>query len=268
MTHSFSFTRLWRLIVKQGTENGRFYLLYGAASLGIIGLLMAFWMTIITRNEYFEEHYYSYLLLALFLCGTLFANLQFDALSKKSQGIAWLSFPASHLEKFLCSLFYVVIVFNGLFLGAAMVIKWSLIYCIKHGFFKEAVWHGMTPPFIESQQFYFIYLFIAVQSFYLLGSVYFERFSFIKTTVLLAALVGLCLYYFYFLHENVLGSFYTWSNENGLIAEQHTLIGAITYKKAYKPAPWLTETIFWLMKYGWAPACWIITWKRLTEKEI
>src|SRR3546814_5670348 len=103
MKKSFSFTRLGQLIMKQGMENVRFYLLYTAASLGITGLLIGFWLTIKSRNDYYEEHFYSYALLALFLCGTLFANLQFEPLSGKARGIAWLSFPASHLEKFLRS---------------------------------------------------------------------------------------------------------------------------------------------------------------------
>src|SRR3546814_5363128 len=61
------------------------------------------------------------------------------------------------------------------------------------------------PPFMESEEFYFIYLFIAVQAFYLLGSVWFARFSFVKTTVLLVVLVVLGVYYIYYINERVFG---------------------------------------------------------------
>src|SRR3546814_799033 len=249
-------------------ENVRFYLLYTAASRGITGLLIGFWLTIKSRNDYYEEHFYSYALLALFLCGTLFANLQFEPLSGKARGIAWLSFPASHLEKFLCALFYTVIVLNGLFLIGATVIKWLLVFCITHGIPEGGRWLPM-PPFMESEEFYFIYLFIAVQAFYLLGSVWFARFSFVKTTVLLVVLVVLGVYYIYYINERVFGfGSYHWSINDDIIVLKSTRIGEIMFEKAYKPAPWLTETVFWLMQYGWAPVFWIITWKRLAEKEI
>ena len=267
MNNSFSFTRLWRLILKQGMENARFYLLYGMASLGIAGLLIGFWLTIKSRNEYYEEHFYSYMLLALFLCGTLFANLQFESLSKKARGIAWLSFPASHLEKLLCALFYTVIVFNGLFLAGMMAIKWLLIYCITHGIPEGSSWLP-SPPFMESDQLIFVYMFIAVQSFYLLGSVYFARFSFVKTTVSLAILVALGAYYLYFLDSRLLNESFNWRADGSIYIVASTKIGGMFFHKMYQPTPWLIDTVVWLMKYGWAPAFWIISWKRLAEKEI
>ncbi|QEC51739.1 hypothetical protein EDD80_102295 [Anseongella ginsenosidimutans] len=266
MNNSFSFSRLWQLILKQGIENARFYLLYYLAILGVILAVVIFWMNI-QHTKYYEEHFYAFMHVALFLSGTLFANLQFDFLSRKARGIAWLSFPASHLEKLLCAVFYTFIVFNLVFLAGVLLAKWLIITCITiYGIPEGASWMPMGP-YIESPLFNFALLFVAVQAFYLLGSVYFTRFSFVKTTVAGLILIGAFFLYMSMLNKYMLGSGY-WPGGATFRSYGSPDNDGIYFYKIYHLSPWLENTVGCLLKYGWAPAFWIITWKRLAEKEI
>lgn len=267
MNYSFSFPRLWQLILKQGMENARFYFLYALATLGVTGLLVSFWL-FKSDKQYHEGDLYEFLFIALFLCGTLFASLQFEPLAKKAGGIYWLSFPASHLEKLICAAFYTLIVFNVLFfvcflLARGLVVTYIITSVVPEG----GAWVALDSPFRETGQFYLIHMFVAFQAFYLLGSVYFARFSFVKTTVIVAALIFGFILYIKMLDKTMLESGYRWMGltVRSVIPEK---VEGIPFYKIYNLPPWIFQTVSMLVKYSWAPVFWIITWKRLAEKEI
>src|SRR3546814_20856319 len=106
---------------------------------------------------------------------------------------------------------------------------WSSDVCSSDLIPEGGRWLPM-PPFMESEEFYFIYLFIAVQAFYLLGSVWFARFSFVKKTVLLVVLVVLGVYYIYYINARVFGfGSYKWSIKDDIIVLTSTRIGVIMF---------------------------------------
>ncbi len=116
MTTTFSFPRLLQLIRKQWFENSRLYLFSTLALLGMLGLVIIFWIMSGGKN-YSEDNLYIIFLFGLFIAGSVFASMSFSMLGNKEKGTYWLAFPASHLEKLLCMIFYNAIVF-------------TLVYCI------------------------------------------------------------------------------------------------------------------------------------------
>lgn len=268
MNYSFSFPRLWQLILKQGMENARFYLLYALATFGVSALAVSLWL-FMEGSHYEEQGLYQASLIALYLCGSLFASLQFEPLSRKDKGVYWLSFPASHIEKLVCAVFYTFVVFNVLFIACFLLSRWLAVsyitlYVIPDG----GSWTALELSFFQTSQFYFIHIFIALQAFYLLGSVYFSRYSFVKTTVMITALTFGFILYMQILLKYTLGSDYIFNHGPAIREIMPEKLDGINFYKVYSLPAWVLGTVSWLLKYSWAPVFWIITWKRLAEKEI
>lgn len=267
MNQSFSFQRLWLLILKQGMENSRFYLLFILSTLVVTALFAAFWL-FFGDGDYQERELYTFSFIALSLCGTVFASTQFDFLARKNQGIYWLSFPVSHLEKLICAIFYTFFMFNLLFTVCFVLCRWLAISYVESGVIADKfTFVPLEVPFYQTSHINYIYVFIALQALYLLGSVYFGRFSFVKTTVVAAALILGFSLYIKMLDKSMLGGYYYW---DGLTVRpiMPEKIDGIDFYKIYSLPNWMSASVVWLLRIGWAPVFWVITWKRLTEKEI
>ena len=130
MRSSFSFSRLLQLIRKQGIENGRLYLLSSLALVGLLALVFAFWIST-TSPDYHEEIMYVIFLFGLFIAGSIFASMTFNMLGNKDQGVYWLGFPASHLEKLICSIFYTTIVFSMVYVASFFLVKTAAVAVVK-----------------------------------------------------------------------------------------------------------------------------------------
>ena len=122
MTTTFSFSRLLQLIRKQWFENSRLYIFSILALLGILGLVMIFWV-ITDGPHYSEDSLYIIFLFGLFIAGSVFASMSFSMLGNKERGTYWLAFPASHLEKLICMIFYNVVVFTVVYCACFFLLK-------------------------------------------------------------------------------------------------------------------------------------------------
>jgi hypothetical protein len=109
---------------------------------------------------------------------------------------------------------------------------------------------------------YFLLTYIGIQSAFLLGSVYFVKFNYIKTAVsILVIFVGLA----FFIHK-VMGSFMPDGNFNE----------PFSIYRIYKPGgdiavilpDWLSNMLLFLFKYTMAPVFYVATYFRLKEKEV
>ena len=268
MTSYFSFPRLLQLIRKQGIENGRLYLLSSLALVGMLALVFAFWISV-SAPDYHEETTYIIFLFGLFITGSIFASTTFNMLGNKDKGVYWLGLPASHLEKLLCSLFYTTIVFSLVYAASFFLVKAVAVMVVKalvpgHPGYS---WAPARPGDKNSITFvlpYFIYVFYAAQALYLLGSVYFSRFSFIITTIIGAALI-FC-FVFYLIR---LGKMFENANWQFFSVTSYKRFGLPGSADKMYSVPHLAEQIIlFLVKFAWAPVFWIITWYRLKEKEI
>lgn len=266
MPATFSFSRLGKLIAKQFFENSRLYLFSFLALFGLLGLASAFW-GLTSYGRWAESATYIMFFYGLFISGTIFSSMTFGMLGNKPKGIYWLSVPATHLEKLLCGIFYSTIFFTALYCVCFFLVKTITIAIVK-----QYVSTHTGSSYIEMTDFdsgfganfkYFIYGFIAVQALYLLGSVYFNRYSFILTSIVAAAFTFVFVYYMVSLSNNMFdyarwNLWYMDKFDSGLKDGYYS----------YSLPPAAANILKYGLHFIWAPVFWVVTWFRLKEKEI
>jgi len=234
---------------------------------GLLGLVFTFWIAS-DGHHYREESTYIIFLLGLFISGTIFASMSFNMLGQKDKGIYWLSLPATHFEKLLCTLFYTVILFF-----AAYCLCFYITKLLSVAFIHKLMADDPSVTYTEMKDMskgfgevlpYFIYGFFAVQALYLLGSVYFSRFSFVVTSV-----VGCILFFAFGLYINELreGFFNKELWWDFTIARLAAEAQKDSYK-LYSVSQTTIDALTYVVQFAWAPIFWVVTWYRLKEKEI
>ena len=284
MNQVFSFNRFLLLIAKHWSENRKKYLL---GLLAITGIMMVWFGFMILMERYHPMEssvqfgtYYG----GLFMVGCLYASTLFADLSSKSRGTNYLSVPASQLEKTVSTLLYGVVIF---FISYTLLFYIADIIMVKVG---NAVWYAYWqkghsagsvfqpqkvvnvfwgndgPGRDESANipFYILLGYFAVQSAFLLGSVYFSRFSFIKTTV---GLLFIWLLVIVFVGK-VLNAFMPDGSFYESISSYRLNVGSESGEKIIRLPEWVNTGSVFLLKYAFAPIFWIATYFRLKEKEI
>lgn len=277
MNQTFSMNRWGLLLGKHWSENRKKYTLGMVAIASLLALWYGF-MILVGQGVQADVQAPTYFV-GLFVIGCIFASLLFADLSDKPKGISYLSVPASHLEKLLCNLLFGVVLFFIVYLVIFYLITTPMLALSNA--VKEAKWKadGLNYPFSKEELinvfsfgksrggdfFYYLHLaFFAVQSAFILGSVYFARFSFIKTIISLLV-VWLLLFLFV---AKVLDPLMPDGNYfNGITSWSlgHGEEGG--YKIVMLPA-WVDSTLLFLFKFTLAPLFWITTYFRLKEKEI
>lgn len=266
MSSIFSISRLGKLITKQLFENARLYIFSVLALLGLLSLVFAFWF-IAAGPAYDERETYNIFILGLLLAGTVFASMSFNMLGSKDKGIYWLSVPATHLEKLICTIFYSTFVFTIVYTLCFLMVK-SISISLIEEYLMRHPGTSYTRANVFEQGFnsiivYFIYGYFAVQSLYLLGSVYFSRYSFIVTTVAGASIMFVFVYYLSRIHDDMLGPV-NW-NLTSVRKPDPSIQGGYFL---YSISPTLVNIFKYMIQFAWAPLFWVITWFRLKEKEI
>lgn len=262
MSNTFSFRRLKMLVAKQFFENTRLYIFSILALLGLQALFFGLWFMSSGPN-YGAHSIYLMSLFGLFISGAIFASMAFNMLGSKDKGIYWLGIPATHLEKLVCTIFYTTIVFSVVYWLTFIAVK-EVTLLFLNGFIKD---HPGTsfeeiknPDEFWTVFRYFVYAFYAVQALYLLGSVYFSRYSFVITTVVGAAFVFSTLYFLNVVEDAVLdgGAWdivsFSKYDYNGI--------------KKYTLSPFITDVLTYSLKFIWVPVFWVTTWFRLKEKQM
>ena len=283
MNQAFSFNRWLLLIGKHWSENRKKYLL---TLLAITGIILIWFVFNIIMERYHPMGmgtqvgtYYA----GLFIVGCLYASTLFSELSSKSKGINYLSLPASQLEKTLCALLYGVVIF---FAAYTLIFYFADIIMVKVAdSVAYAYWQKSHSPgdIFEPQKLFNVFLgnegmreegininfiillsYFAVQSAYILGSVYFNRFSFIKTTV---ALLVFGLFIVVFVGK-ILNSFMPDGSFYEGITSYRLYDGDIDGEKIIRLPEWINTGTIFLLKYAFAPVFWVVTYFRVKEKEI
>lgn len=265
MSPTFSFSRLGKLIAKQFFENAKLYLFSFIALFAMLSLVFAFW-ALATFPRWHEQSTYVIFLFGIFISGTIFASMTFGMLGNKAKGIYWLSIPATHSEKLLCGIFYSLIFFIVAYCTCFLLVKTTAVAIIQQ-YVKshpKTTYTEMTESIFKSAAFkYFSYAFIAVQSLYVLGSVYFSRFSFILTTIVAAFFTFLFVYYFVSLSRSMFDSG-AWNLLTLRRFDDDIKNGFYLYSLP----PVLGNTLKYAVQFIWAPVFWVAAWFRLREKEI
>jgi hypothetical protein len=277
MNQSFSINRWGLLMGKHWSENRKKY------TLGIIAMaaLMILWygFMILVGPGLVDDVQSPTYFVGLFVIGCIYASLLFADLADRPKGISYLSTPASHLEKVLCNLFFGVIIFFVVYLAIFYIVTPSML-AISNAV-REAKWKAEAAayPFVKfklinvfhfgkgngEDMYYGLHLaYLAIQSAFILGSVYFTRFSFIKT-VISGLIIWLLL--FLFVAKVLVPMMPEGSYFNGLTNWSLMNDGSTPNKVIMLPG-WVDKGVEWMLKFAFAPLFWVVTYFRLKEKEI
>lgn len=237
------------------------------ALMGLLGILFALWAGV-GGNHYNEAVIYVFGLIGLFITGGIFASTSFTMLNAKDTGIYWISFPASHLEKFLVALFFNVIMFSATYFLCFELLKFlaeqyveGLVkaYPLKYSYLKLD-WLEKDGP--RQAIPVFVCAFFSMQAAFLLGSIWFKRFSFIITTVIIAIAIFFTIFYLIKLSQGMLPDGYRYGVTNVTTDDGNGIY------KLYEMNAGLKKSIEIFFKYLLTPFLWLITWYKLKEKEI
>jgi hypothetical protein len=119
MNSTFNMNRFRLLVRRQWTENKKVYLLlWGVISLSLVGLTI------------FSEKYDLYMLHILLFCfgGCVMVTTLFSRWTDFGRSSFFLLLPASSAEKFLCGLFYGLILFIPVYILNFLFIKYIVTY--------------------------------------------------------------------------------------------------------------------------------------------
>jgi hypothetical protein len=274
MNQFFSFKRFSLLVSKHWADNKKRYVLSVVAFIGL--LITWFVFTILTGFDdkpMGREVQSITFFFSLFVVGTFYASQYFNDLGSRAKGINFLLVPASTFEKILCSLLYTVVLFFLVF-TATYYLADVLMVAVASGI-SETVGTGekiavvnvfdfISIPFNEDTTLNFLFFFLSVQAAFLLGSVFFEKYSFIKTIIsgFVAGFILFCVMLFF--------------NEQLLPPGDYTRGFLTSYRVRIEGADdhlvqipnWIGQVFRFLIMYGIAPFLWIVTYYRLKEKQV
>ena len=282
MNQLFNMNRFLLLVGKQWSENQTRYLL----SILAVGGLLVIWLTFMffAENSHGLDHetqvitYFG----GLFLIGCLFASTAFSDLASKPKGINFLSLPASHFEKLLCALFYVVVLFPLVYSALFYIVDW-IVLKYTNTLIKAVYYSGqqtvedlsrgkLANVFVQSQMHkggestnWFMVahcIFFAIQSAFIAGSIYFPKYSFIKTVVVLSIFASLFgLYIGKVLYPMMPhGNFET--------PTTFSLFNKGYYGTVVSLPAWVDTVLIFLLKFSVPPVFYVTTYFRLKEKEV
>lgn len=224
MNNTFNFNRFWLLVKRQWLEFGKIYLI---SLLVIAGTIIAFYlynlpqpnlnsgnpMSIYPNNDgyvYLRFRLPLFLILG-FIFISIIASGYFSLLGQKPKAIIELMTRASILEKWLCGVFYsgflsvfsFLLIFHltdTIFVSYLQKIVGQVSYTITSEMspVPRTVVLSVKPFFVEffgaDENKFFSLMPLAITSVFLLGSAYFNRFHYIKTTVIVMLFCSALIY--------------------------------------------------------------------------
>ena len=258
MQTSFSFTRLGLLIKKQWAEHSRFYALATGALLGLMAIAFYIWSL---TGDTDIAHTYVFLAVGLFLGGSIFASTMFSDLSQRTTGIYWLSVPATHAEKLVCAILYSQVFFNAVLTAIFFVVRSATLTALHmshHMYFRDSLAQDEFSQMVTTLGI----IYFSIQTLFLLGSVYFERLSFIKTVVSSIGVILVFLLLMKYIVMPILPSLD--QNEVHLIGPS-----IIADSRGSCTLPdWVGVWLKYGLQYIWVPVFWATAYFRLKEKEL
>jgi uncharacterized membrane protein len=270
------------LVSRHWAENRRRYLL----ALPAMGGLLTAWYSFLLimdgyrpLNDILQSMAYYF---GLYIVGCLYASTLFSELGSKAECINYLSVPASQLEKLLCSLFFGVLLFFIAFNLIYYAVDIPMVHLANH-VSAERYGNGMQPggsimagpapvwnafagtdPVFHIGKYHVILLaFFAIQSAFILGSVYFTRYAFLKTIV---AILFCSLGVSFFLTKIIEGHLPQGWWLNNIFEWEH--YSDTTGIRVVSLPLWIEHCLIFLTQYSIPFIFWWITYYRLKEKEV
>ena len=278
MNNTFDFNRFSLLVKRQWVENKKLFLMASFALFGLGGVCYSINSDIVT-GELSSSIQSIILALGFYLGGSLFTNFTFKDLSDKNATTSFLQIPASHFEKIICAIFYSFIIFPIVFLILHTILDFAIVeiansimakYNLRENtnlrqnftliyrfFFTIETFNGKSYGIRENFESLYVYtaLWMVTQSFMILGTIMFSKWSFIKT-----GFAGLILFFLLF----CIGSI---ANET-LVKDLSNHSGG-TLDSQIQPTKELLGNIIWIfLKYVFTPILLLIAYFKLKEKQV
>ena len=276
----FSFSRFRTLIALHWGGHKKLYLLSLPAMAGLLAVWYGFVLFMDKFNPLDEGIQAFTFYWGIAVVGCLYSSTIFAEFGSKARGIAWLGVPASTLEKLLCGWFFsAVVVFVGFTLvyyvvdvplvkiGNGLIVKQHRMYPGGFPIGQNGVWNvlkGLPNEEVDNRYHVFLLLYVTLQGLFALGSVYFERYAFIKTMV--AFMVFLLA--FMVLEKQIMAvipprgwvrfpPFQDWVTNSDSLRVREVRVST-----------WITGPLMLLVLLGIPPVIWVITYFRIKEKEV
>ena len=271
MNQTFSFQRWSLLVAKHWAENRKRYLLSIVAFMSLILVWYVFVMLTDHQNPMAEGIQWVTYYFSLFIVGPFYASQFFKPLGSKSKAVDYLMVPASALEKTIVGIFYAVILYPIVFTAAFYLV--DAIAVAAANLFHPSYTTGKNAPIANifdlrnpriNLAFYWFLLLFGIQSAFLLGSVYFAQYSYIKTAISLSLAFLIIAFVGLYIPSQWMprGSFH----ESPIEYIIHT--GEWDNRKMVALPGWIGEVLKYIFLYAFHPIFWITTYFRLKEKEV
>jgi hypothetical protein len=252
MNQFFSAKRFGSLVAKHWVDHKKRYGLSVLAFAGLLASWFVLTMFIGDEQDMSEDLQTGTYYFSLFIVGCFYASLYFTDLGWRAKAINFLLVPASSFEKFLCSLLYTVVLFFWVFTAVFYAVD-SLMVLLYNSISgtasKASVVNVFLPKLIKFQDgsaLPFLLFFFSIQSIFLLGSVHFKKYSFIKTIISGFAVFFLIFCLAFLFHK--------------LVDPQDDVLPS-------KPSMVLQWTVI-LVMYGIAPLFWTVAYRRFKAKQV
>lgn len=263
MNNILHWNRLWLLIRKQAIENYKFYLIGGGTLAGL--LFSVFLLTYHLSDGIAYDNQIILFIIGLFLGGTLFTSFTFSGLSNRPKGIAYLTLPASMLEKMICAFLYSNILFFVFYLIVFYAIDIPFVKMTVHYFpwkynnIPQEIHNDSLVFGIGHKAFgYIVLTYFVIQTIFLLGSVYFERFVFIKTGL---AIFGFCLLLY------LINLLVAYGLMQGKVDAFPFAMLRVNYVSV-NPPNFMKQILGVVFGYLLVPFLWVVCYIRLREKQM
>jgi hypothetical protein len=270
MNQFFSFKRFSLLVFKHWADNKKRYVLSVIAFIGLMITWFVFTMLVDSDNPMDKGMQLITFCFSLFAVGSFYASQYFRDLGSRAKGINFLLVPASAFEKILCCLLYTVVLFFVVFIAAFYVADILMVTIVKSFVATDAPGRGLLNifdatnlPFEGGSTINVLLIFFAIQSAFLLGSVYFEKYSFIKTIISGFVVFFVIFCFLFFLYDLMpKGGF----ADGYLTSYRIDNNGKDDYLVTIPR--WIGQILYYALMYGIAPFLWIVTYYRLKEKQV
>ncbi|MCU7547660.1 hypothetical protein OCK74_00980 [Chitinophagaceae bacterium LB-8] len=284
MNQVFNFQRFALLVSKHWVDNKKRY------SLSIIAFIGLLFLWFVYQMLFEEKRYHNFgadfqvrtYFISLLLAGSIYASQFFSELGSRSRGINYLLMPASVLEKLLCGLLFGIVLYFVVFTLSFYFVNTTMNFLanIFNANNFESLGLNYTPSkvinvFVRdhdplNEASLFIRAFLVIQSAFLLGTVYFRRYSFLKTAI------ALVLIYFFFLSGGAYFSEHILSGRFSVDMQvYHLYTGGIDEiplppggANEVRLPVWHSTMYLSFFRYTVPPILWCATYFSLKEKEI
>lgn len=196
------------------------------------------------------------------------ASAVFGYFGSNASGSSFLMLPASHFEKWLCGILFTGVLFTCVYLGFFRLIDIFFVNGYRnsldpHSFNYQELYHSVEIfPFNSAMAKTIYMLVVNVAGAMLVGSLYFNKVSFIKVALLICALIA-CIHLF----NQLIASFF-FSNIDMAVPYQGIFL-KVGKEVGRIDMPTHIDNIIMAAIYYVIPAIlWITAYIRLVEKEI